>query len=59
VLVAWASVSVLLVPAEHLQGVTALGTGLILWMSAVITLALAGVAIRRSAPAANSGSIYA
>lgn len=58
-LVAWASASVLLVPAEHLQGVTALGTGLILWMSAAITLALAGVAIRRSAPAANSGSIYA
>jgi uncharacterized membrane protein YccF (DUF307 family) len=27
-LVAWASASVLLVPAEHLQGVTALGTGI-------------------------------
>jgi uncharacterized membrane protein YccF (DUF307 family) len=58
-LVAWASASVLLVPAEHLQGVTALGTGLILWFSAAATLTLAAVAIRRSAPAANSGSIYA
>ena len=58
-LVAWASVSVLLVPAEHLQGVTALGTGILLWLSATTTLALAALAIRRSAPAANSGSLYA
>jgi uncharacterized membrane protein YccF (DUF307 family) len=60
-LVAWASASVLLVPAEHLQGVTALGTGILLWISAVITLTLAAVAIRRnsSAPTANSGSLYA
>jgi len=58
VLVAWASASVLLVPAEHLQGVTALGTGILLWISAATTLALASVAIRRSAPAAGSGSLY-
>jgi hypothetical protein len=58
-LVAWASASVLLVPAEHLQGVTALGTGILLWMSAATTLTLAAVAIRRSAPAANSSSLYA
>jgi hypothetical protein len=58
-LVAWASASVLLVPAEHLQGVTALGTGILLWMSAATTLTLAAIAIRRSAPAANSGSLYA
>jgi hypothetical protein len=58
-LVAWASASVLLVPAEHLQGVTALGTGILLWISAATTLALAAAAIRRNAPAANSGSLYA
>jgi len=58
-LVAWASASVLLVPAEHLQGVTALGTGILLWLSAATTLALAAAAIRRSAPAADSGSLYA
>jgi hypothetical protein len=58
-LVAWASASVLLVPAEHLQGATALGTGILLWLSAAATLALAALAIRRSAPAANSGSLYA
>jgi uncharacterized membrane protein YccF (DUF307 family) len=58
-LVAWASASVLLVPAEHLQGVTALGTGILLWMSAATTLTLAAVAIRRSAPATNSSSLFA
>jgi uncharacterized membrane protein YccF (DUF307 family) len=58
-LVAWASASVLLVPAEHLQGITALGTGILLWLSAAATLTLAGLAIRRSAPAADSGSLYA
>jgi hypothetical protein len=58
-LVAWASASVLLVPAEHLQGATALGTGILLWLSAAATLALTALAIRRSAPAANSGSVYA
>ena len=58
-LVVWASASVSLVPAEHLQGVTALGTGILLWMSAATTLTLAAVAIRRSSPAANSSSLYA
>ena len=60
-LVLWASASVLLVPAEHLQGVTALGTGILLWISAAITLALAIALVRRSAgaPAANSDSLCA
>jgi hypothetical protein len=58
-LVAWASASVLLVPREHLQGATALGTGILLWLSAATTLALAVAAMRRSAPAENSGSLYA
>ena len=41
VLVAWASASVLLVPTDHLQSATAIGTGIILWLSAATTLALA------------------
>jgi hypothetical protein len=41
VLVAWAAMSGFLVPVEHLQGVTALGTGMILCLSAAVTLALA------------------
>ena len=40
-LVAWASASVLFVPVEHLQGTTAIGTGILLWISAAVTLALA------------------
>lgn len=40
-LVAWASASVLFVPVDHLQGVTAIGTGIILWISAAVTLSLA------------------
>ncbi|MGD0546322.1 MAG: hypothetical protein ABR991_00660 [Terracidiphilus sp.] len=49
VLVAWASASAVLVPKEHLQGVSALGTGAILWGSAAFTLALAFQAARQSA----------
>ena len=41
VLVAWASAGVLFVPADHLQSTTAIGTGIILWLSAATTLALA------------------
>jgi hypothetical protein len=41
VLVAWASASVLLFSPDSLQGVTAIGTGIILWLSAATTLALA------------------
>jgi hypothetical protein len=40
-LVAWAAGSALLVPIEHLQGISALGTGIILWLSAAVTLTLA------------------
>lgn len=41
ILVAWASASVLFVPTDHLQSATAIGTGIILWLSAATTLALA------------------
>jgi hypothetical protein len=49
VLVAWAAACVFLVPVEHMQGVTALGTGVILWLSAALTLLLASLAARSSA----------
>jgi hypothetical protein len=41
VLVAWAWASALLVPIGHMQGIAALGTGVILWLSAAVTLAIA------------------
>lgn len=41
VLVVWAVASVVLIPNEHLQGIAALGTGVILWLSAAVTLLLA------------------
>lgn len=40
-LVAWGAVSALAIPREHIQGTTALGTGLQLWSSSAITLAMA------------------
>jgi hypothetical protein len=40
-LVVWASASVLLFSADSLQGATAVGTGMILWISAATTLAMA------------------
>jgi hypothetical protein len=49
VLVAWAAVSVLVVPVDHLQGIAALGTGLILWLSAAVTLVIAMQAARKPA----------
>jgi hypothetical protein len=49
VLMAWAAASALFVPAENLQGISALGTGIILWLSAAVTLTLAFQAGRQSA----------
>jgi hypothetical protein len=45
-LVGWAAASILLFPTDELQGWTALGTGLILWLSALVTLALAVQEVR-------------
>jgi hypothetical protein len=50
VLVAWAAASAILVPAEQMQGTAALGTGIILWLSAVVTLAVAVNAARQPVP---------
>ena len=46
-LVLWAVASALLVPIVHLQGVSALGTGILLWLNAAATLALAWSATRQ------------
>lgn len=51
VLLVWAGLSAILVPVEHLQGTSALGTGIILWASAFTTLCLAFTLARRSARA--------
>jgi hypothetical protein len=59
VLVLWASASVLFVPVDRLQGVSALGTGIVLWLSAAITLTLAIAMARRSNPIQKRDSLYA
>jgi hypothetical protein len=45
-LVGWAAATVLLFSKDEMQGATALGTGAILWLSALLTLALAMRAMR-------------
>jgi hypothetical protein len=49
-LVVWAALSARLMPVEHLQGTSAMGTGIILIASAWTTLALAATAVRRAVP---------
>ncbi len=39
-LVSWAAATALLVPVAEMQGAAALGTGMILWLSAVVTLTI-------------------
>jgi len=46
-MVLWASITVLFVPIEHMQGITALGTGTILWTSASLTVVTGLIAARR------------
>jgi hypothetical protein len=59
-LVLWASVTVLAVPVEHMQGITALGTGIILWVSAAISLSTGIAAARsRNTAAASNPSLMA
>jgi hypothetical protein len=50
-LVAWAATSAAIVPAQQLQGTAALGTGIILLLSAFATLVIAGTVVRRATPA--------
>lgn len=49
VLVVWAAASAVYVPVDQMQGTAALGTGVILWLSAAATLILAFRAIRQPA----------
>ncbi|MGA8672382.1 MAG: methyltransferase domain-containing protein [Terracidiphilus sp.] len=48
VLLGWALLSAMFVPVEHLQGTSALGTGIVLWVSAFTTLLLACMVAGRS-----------
>lgn len=50
-LLLWAVGTLLFAPTEHLQGITALGTGAILWLSAAVTLGLAFLAARHAGSA--------
>jgi len=55
-LVTWAGAGLVVLPVDQLQGTTALGTGLILWVSSAIGLFLASQIVRR-AKSAPVGSI--
>jgi hypothetical protein len=46
-LLAWSLYSSFALPPDSLEGVTALGAGALLWLSAAITLALCALALRR------------
>jgi hypothetical protein len=48
VLVGWSAASALFLPIESMQGTAALGTGIILWASATVTLVLAFQDARQS-----------
>jgi hypothetical protein len=50
VLVAWAVVSAIVAPTEQMQGTAAIGIGIILWLSAVVTLAIGVNAARKPVP---------
>jgi len=50
VLVAWSILSIFIVPRDHLQGIAALGTGIILWIAAAIGLRLAFKTARNATP---------
>jgi F0F1-type ATP synthase assembly protein I len=52
--VAWAAASAFYIPNEHLQGISALGTGIILWLNAAFALGLAWLTTRESTNSANT-----
>jgi hypothetical protein len=56
-LVAWAAGTSILVPAEHVQGIAALGAGTILWLSAGVTLAMALRTAQQASPAQTAQGI--
>jgi hypothetical protein len=54
-LIAWAAASALMVAPDQLQGTCALGTGILLWLSAFATLAIAATAARRAGNTYSAG----
>jgi hypothetical protein len=50
VLIVWAVVSAVFLPVGQMQGTASLGTGLILWFSAAVTLAIALLHARQTVP---------
>jgi hypothetical protein len=56
-MVLWASITVLFVPVESMQSVTAIGTGMILWASAAISLTTGLIAAHRPAAASRRSSL--
>lgn len=53
-LLAWSALTLWKVPADSLQGISALGAGFLLWLSAATTLALCALALRRAPVALRS-----
>jgi 4-hydroxybenzoate polyprenyltransferase len=53
-MVLWAVGAMVVVPSDRVQGITALGAGVILWLSAATTLALAMDTARKIAPQMGS-----
>ena len=49
VLVVWAAATAMLIPLDQMQGTAALGTGIILWLSAIVTLSIGIKAAHRAA----------
>jgi len=58
-LTAWAGASALLLPLDQMQALTALGTGILLWLSAAVTLTVALQAARRSEASQRGDSLIA
>ena len=46
-MVAWAAGTALLAPFEQMQRYAAMGAGVILWLSAAVTLSISLIAVRR------------
>jgi hypothetical protein len=53
-MVAWSVIAACKLPLDALQGITALGAGVLLWLSAGVTLALCAFTLRRSSVSLES-----
>lgn len=59
VLTAWAGASALLLPIDQMQSLTALGTGIILWLNAAITMTIAILQARQSGRSQHRSTLTA